>query len=150
MIRVRGADELGVGIVVAGIVVRGDGRGRLLGYPTANVAVPDDAMPQEADLADGVYAGWLRRADGGVLLAAISLGRRPTYYGPKGARLLEAHALDIEVDLYGEQVEVFIGPMVRSQERFSSSDALVAQIAADLVAVRRRKDELAFPKHWQR
>lgn len=124
-------------VVVAGPVVRGDGRGRQLGFPTANVAVPPARMPSEAEVADGVYAGYLRRADATVLLAALSIGRRPTYYGPDGERLLEAHLPDVEVDLYGEVVEVLVGPRVRGQARFASSEELVAQIAADVEAVRR-------------
>ena len=76
---------------VRGTVVRGDGRGGPeLGFPTANVAVPDDiALP-----ADGVYAGHYRRADGTVHRAAISVGRRPTFYEPGTAPVLvEAYLL---------------------------------------------------------
>ena len=124
-------------VVVAGPVVRGDGRGRQLGFPTANVAVPPGRMPSEAELPDGVYAGFLRRADATVLVAALSIGRRPTYYGPEGERLLEAYLPGVDVDLYGETVEVLVGSLVRDQARFTSSEELVAQIAADVEAVRR-------------
>lgn len=123
--------------VLGGVVVRGDGRGRQLGFPTANVAVPPAAMPEEGDLPDGVYAGFLRRADGTVLPAAVSLGRRPTYYGADGERLLEAHVVDVTVDLYDERVEVLVGDRVRGQARFDSSEELVEQIGADVAAVRR-------------
>lgn len=143
----EGAPEQG-GFVVEGVVVRGDGRGRALGYPTANVAVDEDAMPTEDALADGVYAGLLRRTDGTVLPAAVSLGRRPTYYEAGGERLLEAHAVGVEVDLYGERVEVFVGRRVRGQERFTSSEVLVAQIAADVEAVRAVAASMAPPSCW--
>ena len=61
---------------VRGIVAHGDKRGRELGFPTANVAVPGEILLP----ADGIYAGWFVRADGSVLPTAISLGRRPTFY----------------------------------------------------------------------
>lgn len=138
------------GFVVEGVVVRGDGRGRALGFPTANVDVAEEAMPAEGALPDGVYAGLLRRADGTVLAAAVSLGRRPTYYETGGERLLEAHAVDVTVDLYGERVEVFVGCRVRGQERFTSSDVLVARIAADVEAVRGVMASMTPPARWGR
>lgn len=146
MSRASSAGAPGEGFVLAGVVVRGDGRGRALGYPTANVAVAEEAMPGEDALPDGVYAGLLRRADGTVLPAALSLGRRPTYYGEGGERLLEAHAVDVTVDLYDEWVEVFVGRRVRGQERFASSDALIAQIAADVDAVRMAAARMVPPR----
>ncbi len=116
--------------VVEGIVVVGDRRGRQLGFPTANVET-------RAELAeDGVYAGRFERADGSVHLAAVSIGRRPTYYA-EGVRLLEAYLLDFDGDLYGEHVRVEVGPRVRLQEAFSSSEALIAQIEEDVARIRR-------------
>lgn len=116
---------------VRGTVVAGDGRGRSLGFPTANVAVEEGSVPPE-----GVYAGWVRRAQGPVLPAAISVGRRPTYYGEDGEPLVEVHVLDFSGDLYGEHVEVELAARLRGQERFSSSAELAAAIAADVAAVR--------------
>ena len=87
---------------VRGLVSHGDHRGRELGFPTANVAVPGDILLP----ADGIYAGWFERADGAVHPAAISLGRRPTFYEQAHASLLEAHLLDFDGDLYGEHVRV--------------------------------------------
>jgi len=117
---------------VAGVVVAGDRRGRELGYPTANVEVPGGtALPP-----DGVYAGWFCRADGTRHAAAISIGPRPTYYGPDGARLVEAYLLEFDGDLYGEAVSVELAGWVRGQARFASSAELVAQIAHDVERVR--------------
>ncbi len=83
---------------VRGRVERGDGRGRELGFPTANVAVPERiCLP-----ADGVYAGTYVGEDGVERPAAISLGRRPTFYAESGLLLLEAHLLDFDGDLYGQ------------------------------------------------
>lgn len=117
---------------VAGPVVRGDGRGRGLGFPTANVEVPDGvAVP-----ADGVYAGWLTRADGSRLPAAISVGTNPTFDGVE--RRVEAYALDVDIDLYGEHVQVEFAQRLRGMERFDGVEALIAQMHKDVEESRRR------------
>jgi riboflavin kinase / FMN adenylyltransferase len=117
--------------VLSGVVVEGDRRGRLLGFPTANVEVRVAALP-----ADGVYSGWFEREDGSRHLAAISVGTRPTYYAEGGGRLVEAYLLDFEGDLYGESVRVGVGRRVRGQVRFESSEQLVDQMRRDVEAVR--------------
>jgi riboflavin kinase / FMN adenylyltransferase len=111
-----------------GIVVIGDQRGRLLGFPTANVEVPNSmCLP-----ADGVYAGWYERSDGEVLPCAINLGRRPTFYEHADHSLLEAHLLDFQGDLYGERAEVRFTHFLRSERKFDGIDALVAQLKHDV------------------
>jgi riboflavin kinase/FMN adenylyltransferase len=112
---------------VRGIVAHGDKRGRELGFPTANVSVPGDILLP----ADGIYAGWFQRADGTVLPAALSLGRRPTFYVEAHASLLEAHVLDFDDDLYDEHVRVRFVQRLRGEERFERVEDLVAQIARD-------------------
>jgi riboflavin kinase/FMN adenylyltransferase len=116
-----------------GIVARGDERGRDLGFPTANVSVPGDILLP----ADGIYAGWFERPDGSVHQAAISLGRRPTFYAEAHASLLEAHLLDFTGDLYGERVKVRFVARLRGEERFESVAALVEQIGRDCEETRR-------------
>jgi len=117
---------------VRGTVVRGDQRGRLLGYPTANVAVGTDvALP-----ADGVYAGWYQRPDGHRRPAAISVGRRPTFYEHEPRSLVEAHLLDFSGDLYGEQARVEFVAHLRSQARFASAAELVDQMDRDVATTR--------------
>jgi riboflavin kinase/FMN adenylyltransferase len=117
---------------VRGVVGRGDGRGRELGFPTANVEVPADiCLP-----ADGIYAGWYRRPDGEVHPAALSLGTRPTFYD-KGSTLLEAYLLDFDGDLYDQPAAVCFHSRIRAEERFDSITELVAQIDRDVVATRR-------------
>ncbi len=112
---------------VRGTVVVGDRRGRELGFPTANVAVPAGmALP-----ADGIYAGWYLRPDGTSWPAAISLGRRPTFYADAEASLLEAHLLDFSGDLYGEEARVAFVAHLRGEERFASVEALVDQMTRD-------------------
>jgi riboflavin kinase/FMN adenylyltransferase len=117
---------------VRGIVARGDQRGRLLGFPTANLAVPDTtAMP-----ADGVYAGWYLRPDGVRRAAALSLGRRPTFYEDARRSLLEAYLLDFDGDLYGEPARVEFVAHLHDQIRFDAVAALIEQTSQDVAATR--------------
>jgi riboflavin kinase/FMN adenylyltransferase len=118
---------------VRGLVERGDGRGgSVLGFPTANVAVPNEIQLP----ADGIYAGWYERADGSKHAAAISIGRRPTFYPEGGPLMVEAFLLDFDGDLYGERARVRFVSRLRGEERFESTDALVAQMNRDVEAAR--------------
>jgi len=117
---------------VRGTVERGDQRGRELGFPTANVAVPERVcLP-----ADGVYAGSYVGEDDVERAAAVSLGRRPTFYAESGMRLLEAYVLDFDADLYGQRARVRFHRRLRGQERFEAVDDLIAQMTRDVEAVR--------------
>lgn len=118
---------------VRGLVRTGDKRGRELGFPTANVAVPGEILLP----ADGIYAGWLVRADGTVWPTAINLGRRPTFYEQAHASLLEAHVLDFDGDLYDEHVAVRFVARLHPEVRYPGVEALVAGITADVVETRR-------------
>ncbi|UGT63567.1 bifunctional riboflavin kinase/FAD synthetase [Nocardia asteroides] len=125
---------------VEGVVVHGDGRGRTLGYPTANVAPPMHA----AIPADGVYAGWFTVlgpgptidtvAPGQRAMAAISVGTNPTFSGR--ARTVEAYVLDREADLYGQHVAVDFVEHLRGMRKFDSVDELVDAMAGDVDAAR--------------
>lgn len=117
--------------VVSGVVVEGDHRGRALGFPTANLESGCANVPE-----DGIYAGYATRADGSRHLSAISVGTRPTYHDDDAAVVVEAHLLDFDDDLYGERLTVEIEEPIREQARFESEEALRAQIAADVEAVR--------------
>jgi riboflavin kinase/FMN adenylyltransferase len=127
-------DMLGRPYEVRGVVTEGDRRGRDLGFPTANVAVSGDILLP----ADGIYAGWYVRADRSRHAAAISLGRRPTFYETAHASLLEAHLLDFDEDLYGEAARVQFVARLRGEERFNSVEALVDQMGEDCAEARRR------------
>ena len=117
---------------VRGVVEHGDHRGRTIGFPTANVAVPGDiALPS-----DGVYAGWYELPSGEVHPAAINLGKRPTFYDHNGLRLLEAHLLDFDGDLYGQHAKVRFHKWLRGEVKFPSVDALVERLRKDVDATR--------------
>jgi riboflavin kinase/FMN adenylyltransferase len=139
---VDGATEaLGHPFTVRGEVVKGDQRGRELGYPTANV--PTSGM--RAAPADGVYAGWLRRTDDpdAVLLpAAISVGTNPTFDGERERRV-ESYVLDrTDLELYGVEVEVSFVARIRGMLRFDSVAELVTTMHAD---VARTREVLGLP-----
>ena len=131
---VRGAAEiLGRVHEVRGTVVEGDRRGRELGFPTANVAVPEEICLPAA----GIYAGTFTGADGVARPAAISLGHRPTFYTDQAYLLLEAYLLDFSGDLYGQAASVGFVERIRAEERFDSAEALVAAMHRDVEAARR-------------
>ncbi len=115
-----------------GHVEHGDSRGgNVLGYPTANVSFSSlMATPP-----DGIYAGWVILENGERYAAAISFGTRPTYYPGGGERLLEAFILGFDGDLYGEEIKVQFGKKIRDQERFSTSEELMAKITEDIARV---------------
>ena len=127
------AEALGHPYAVRGVVVRGDQRGRELGFPTANV--PTDGMT--AAPADGVYAGWLRRLDTGETHpAAISVGTNPTFDGVRERRV-ESYVLDrTDLELYGVEVEVSFVERLRGMVAFESVEKLVEQMHADVEQAR--------------
>lgn len=129
------AEALGRPHRVEGVVVRGDGRGRGLGFPTANVAPPMySAIP-----ADGVYAAWFSVLGHGPVMgtvvpgeryqAAVSIGTNPTFSGR--TRTVEAFVLDTSADLYGQHVAVDFVARIRGQEKFDSVDDLIATMGTD-------------------
>jgi riboflavin kinase/FMN adenylyltransferase len=131
---VRGAAEiLGRVHEVRGTVVEGDRRGRELGFPTANVAVPEEICLPAA----GIYAGTFTGTDGVARPTAISLGHRPTFYTDQAYLLLEAYLLDFNGNLYGQAASVGFVDRIRSEERFDSVEALVAAMHRDVEAARR-------------
>jgi riboflavin kinase/FMN adenylyltransferase len=120
---------------VRGTVVHGDGRGGpILGFPTANLEVSTAiALP-----ADGIYAGRYTRPDGTVYEAAISVGRRPTFYDPATSSVLvEAYLLHFEGDLYGEIGRVSFVERLRDERQFDSVEALIDQMHQDVAEAER-------------
>ncbi|MFE9956822.1 bifunctional riboflavin kinase/FAD synthetase [Micromonospora sp. NPDC005299] len=128
---VAAAAALGRPHRVEGVVVRGDQRGRELGYPTANLLTHRYA----AVPADGVYAARLVRRGGEPLTAAVSIGTNPTFSGRE--RRVEAYALDFTGDLYGERLALDFVAHLREQRTYDAIEPLVAQIAEDVERTRR-------------
>jgi riboflavin kinase / FMN adenylyltransferase len=119
---------------LAGEVVSGEGRGRTIGVPTANVELPSGrAVP-----ADGVYACWAWTADEERHAAVTNVGWRPTFGGT--SRTVEVHLLDAPegLDLYGTTLTLAFIARLRGEQRFDGPDALVARIRQDVVEARER------------
>ncbi len=131
---------LGHPVVVSGIVVKGDQRGRLLGFPTANL------LPEAHKLLpmNGVYAAYVHiehvpESDAPDQLpvsytqnewnSVVNIGVRPTFGGQQ--RMVEAHLLDVQLDLYSQRITIDFIARLRNEQRFNSIDALKTQIAAD-------------------
>ncbi len=122
---------------IRGSIVQGDGRGRTLGFSTANLQPENEVLP-----ASGVYAGRLRFLDDGVpgrgedLPAVMNVGHRPTFGGTNGVQA-EAHLIDFDGDVYGRRVELLFLNRLRPERRFPGVEALREQIASDVVEARR-------------
>ncbi|WP_025619198.1 bifunctional riboflavin kinase/FAD synthetase [Salinispora cortesiana] len=124
---VAAASALGRPHRLEGVVVRGDRRGRELGFPTANLLCHRYA----AVPADGVYAARLvRRGQREPLMAAVSIGTNPSFSGRE--RRVEAYVLDFDADLYGERLALDFVAHLRGQVRYDSIEPLVAQMAEDV------------------
>ncbi len=132
------ATMLGRPFEMWGEVVQGDQRGRTIGFPTANVPLPDDlARP-----ANGVYACRYVQPDGSEHAAAVNVGVRPTFYDNAETAVLEAHLLDFpgsgeSGDLYGQVAKVQFLHFLRSERRFNGIDELKAQLDTDIAETRR-------------
>ncbi len=127
----RAREALGAPYTLGGRVVHGDGRGRELGYPTANLEI---AEPFKLVPAPGIYA---IRAEGRGVEAdgMLYVGNRPTF--GQGARAVEAFLMDYEGDLYGRTLRVHLLERLRGDVRFESADDLARQMRADEVSARR-------------
>lgn len=119
---------------MSGVVVRGDQRGREMGFPTANI----DLAPGLAVPADGVYAGWVTRLDAPDAPrwpAAISVGTNPTFDGVQ--RRVEAYVLDRDdLELYGVEIAIDFYARLRGQVKYRGMEALIEQMHADVEQVR--------------
>ncbi|NHO33228.1 bifunctional riboflavin kinase/FAD synthetase [Acetobacter fallax] len=121
----RAAQELGRLWSIRGVVQHGDKRGRLLGFPTANVPLGRHLEP-----ARGVYAATVRLENGRTHRGVANIGRRPTINDGRESRL-EVNLFDFDGDLYGQTLSVALHVLLRPEKRFDGLDALKAQIALD-------------------
>lgn len=115
-------------IDLRGRVAHGDKRGRVLGFPTAN-------LNARASLAYGVYASQTRIAGTETVWPSVtSYGTRPTFDGAD--QRIETHILDFQGDIYGREIEVKLLAFIRPELRFESVDALIAAMQGDIEAAR--------------
>ena len=121
------AELLGRPHLVEGVVERGIGRGRTLGFPTANLGGIEVLLP-----AEGIYAAWAEW-EGNRRPAAVHVGRRLTF---EGASTVEAHVLDFDGELYGRRMALGLVRRLRDDVRFAGPAELAAQIARDVAATR--------------
>ncbi len=122
----RAARLLGREFTILGTVVEGDHIGKTLGFPTANLSAHNEQFPP-----DGVYAVEARRG-AQTLPAAVNIGVRPTIKNASGERVFEVHLFDFDETIYGEDLEITFRAFLRSEQKFSSLDALRGQIANDI------------------
>ncbi len=123
---------LGRPYALCGRVVEGDRLGRQLGFPTANLEMDGRVLPPH-----GVYSA-ATTLDGRRYPVALNIGLRPTVTASQPALRIEAHLLDFDGSLYGQELEVEIGVKLRAERRFDSPAELREQIARDILQVRAR------------
>ena len=126
---------LGRPYTVCGTVVEGEKRGRMIGFPTANLATGDAQLPP-----DGVWAVWALLPDGRCQAGVANLGLRPTVAGD--TRTLEVHLFDFSADLYGRELEISFQKFLRPEIKFPSIDALRLQIQRDANEAKKALAEL--------
>lgn len=124
---------LGRAYSVAGIVERGDGRGRSIGFPTANVATPEELILPRL----GVYSGTCKLENGQDHSCVINVGLRPTF-GEHETPRTEVHIFDFEGDLYEQRLTVSFLHFIRKEQRFGSADELKTQILEDCAQARKQ------------
>ena len=125
------ADLMGHPYSLRGPVIRGDGRGKQIGVPTANIDIPREKIVP----AKGIYAGWAI-LHGEKHKAAISIGVNPTFTPDKQTLSVEAYLLDFDADIYGKELKIEFIARLRDELKFDSVDALVEQIWKDVEVTR--------------
>jgi riboflavin kinase / FMN adenylyltransferase len=123
---------LGRPYAISGRVIEGDKLGHQLGFPTANLEVTGRLLPPS-----GVYSGSIN-LNGQFYRIALNIGFRPTVAGKKSELRVEAHLLDFNGELYGEELEIQIGEKLREERKFDSVTKLSEQIVADIRLIRER------------
>ncbi len=123
-------EMLGRRFELEGTVVEGDKRGRQIGFPTANLSIPEEMLLPR----DGVYACWYYRPDGSRYMAAVNIGLRPTFQTNDSKSILEAHLIGFDGDLYGESGQIEFVEYLREERQFDGVDALTTQLKSDVQA----------------
>lgn len=118
---------LGRNFSIYGVVKKGNSRGRILGYPTANICPEQEVLPLA-----GVYAVWVKLG-GKIFPGILNIGIRPTFRAKhKAATVIEVHIFKFNNPIYGKRLEVFFVQRIRPEKRFPSRQALLARIKIDL------------------
>jgi riboflavin kinase/FMN adenylyltransferase len=130
---------LGAPFQLRGEVVRGDERGRELGFPTANL-VPDERIVCPGHGVYACLASFAGDEPGALRAAAVSIGVRPTFVTGRG-ELIEAYILDFEGDIYGRELRLHFLRRLRGERRFATSEALVEQMHQDVARTRELAQE---------
>ena len=112
-----------------GTVVEGDGKGRILGFPTANISINESRLVP----GDGIYATWAY-VDNKKYVSATSIGNKPTFDGI--SRLIEVYLLDFDGDIYGDTIEIEFSEHIRGQFKFENQEQLIAKMNEDIIKVR--------------
>lgn len=112
---------------LSGEIVHGDGRGRHIGIPTANISTwAEKLVPMP-----GIYATW-SKIDGRFFPGVVNIGVRPTFYDLPTQQTIEVHLMDFDEDIYGKDMRLFFVQRIRNEEKFNSADALMRQIRDDI------------------
>ena len=122
----KAAEMLGREYTILGTVTHGDGLGKKIGFPTANLSAHSEQFPP-----NGVYAAEAK-VDNEIQRGVINLGVRPTISAGASERVLEIYLFDFDRDIYGKDIEVRFLKFLRPEKKFENVDALVAQIRRDV------------------
>ena len=125
-------------ISLFGMVIRGKGRGKRLGYPTINLDLRSETLPPS-----GIYAVWAREGRH-IYRGALHLGPRPTFREDK--IYAEVHLFSVRKSLYGKEIEIYLVQKIRQVKRFSSSQDLAEQIARDVRQIKQILSRTKYPK----
>ncbi|UVI32546.1 bifunctional riboflavin kinase/FAD synthetase [Paenibacillus spongiae] len=123
---------LGVPFSLRGTVVKGEGRGRTIGYPTANIQLAGAYVTPRL----GVYAVMAELSDGERYSGVLNVGVKPTFHDSLPMPVMEVHLFDYEGDLYGSTVRISFISFLRSEKKFASVQELIEQIGADALKAR--------------
>ena len=118
---------------VRGVVIAGDGRGRTIGYPTANLEIPADRLIPS----NGVYAVRVDAEGQPTRGGMMNIGHRPTFKAETDARSIEVHVFDFDGELYDRPLKVTFLHKIRDEKKFESVEELVAQLGRDEKRCRR-------------
>jgi len=131
---------LGYPYFVAGTVIHGDGRGKHIGLPTANL------LPWQSKLipAAGVYAAYTE-VGGNQHASVVNIGHRPTFYGPGAIQTIETHIFDFHQEIYDQKIGIHFIERLRPEEKFNGVDALMAQIKCDIINAKEILSDAAKP-----